>query len=244
MRVLIVEDNPIERLALEKLFRMSYPTEFSTVGLASDGHSAELQLEKSSWNLVMLDVNLPDVNGVDFIDRVNALRPDARIVMVTAYSDYEYLRQSIRKNVFDYILKPYSIGTFRECIGRFISQYWENSENYGSLSVAQRVYQYIEENYARQISLQEIADALDMDKSYIGRAFRKEFGCAIVEYLIRFRMDKAEGLILHGMNVSEAASAVGFSDPAYFGRCFKRIKGYPPKDARKQDDKSISSDFS
>ena len=51
----------------------------------------------------------------------------------------------------------------------------------------------------------------------------------------------AEGLILHGMNVSEAAEAVGFSDPAYFGRCFKRLKGYPPKDARKISDKSISS---
>ena len=65
MRVLIVEDNPIERLALEKLFRLSYPAEFSSIGLASDGRSAQLQLEKSLFDLVMLDVNLPDVNGVD-----------------------------------------------------------------------------------------------------------------------------------------------------------------------------------
>ena len=244
MKVLIIEDNPIEREALEKLFRMVYPSEFSSIGLASDGHSAEKQMEKSYWDLVTLDVNLPDVNGVDFIDRVNALRPEARIVMVTAYSDYEYLRQSIRKNVFDYILKPYSLSTFRECIDRFISQHWENGESYGSQGIAQKVYHYIEDNFDKQISLQEISQALGMDKSYIGRAFRKEFGCAVVEYLIRFRINKAESLIAHGMNVSEASSAVGFSDPAYFGRCFKRLKGYPPKDARKHADKSISSDFS
>ena len=84
-----------------------------------------------------------------------------------------------------------------------------------------------------QISLQSIADELGMDKSYIGRAFRKEFGSGVVEYLIRYRIDKAESLILHGMNVQEASEAVGFMDPSYFGRCFKRLKGYPPKNARK-----------
>ena len=241
MRVLIVEDNPIERIALEKLFRMLFPAEFTYVGLASDGRSAEIYLGRNHCDLVMLDVNLPDVNGVDFIDKVNMLRPEARIVMVTAYSDYEYLRQSIRKNVFDYILKPYSIGTFKECIGRFIGEYWKGRESYGSKNTAQKVYELIEGSYARQISLQEIADDLGMDKSYIGRAFRKEFGCGVVEYLIKYRIDKAEGLILNGMNVSEAAFAVGFQDPAYFGRCFKRIKGYPPKDAKKISDKSISS---
>ena len=241
MRVLIVEDNPIERLALEKLFRLSYPAEFSSIGLASDGRSAQLQLEKSLFDLVMLDVNLPDVNGVDFIDTVNELRPDARVVMVTAYSDYEYLRQSIRKNVFDYILKPYSMATFRECIDRFIAQARNDGESYGSQSLAQRIYRIIEERYKEPISLQEIADELGMDKSYIGRVFKKEAGSGVVEYLIKYRVDKAEGLMLRGMNVSEAAEAVGFSDPAYFGRCFKRLKGYPPKDARKVSDKSISS---
>ena len=233
MKVLIVEDRRIERLALEKLFRIAYPAEFQAVGTAPDGRSAELQLRRSHWDLVMLDVNLPDVNGVEFIDTVNSLRPEARIVMVTAYSDYEYLRQSIRKNVFDYILKPYSSGTFKECIDRFIGQYWDKEESYGAMTVAQKVYKLIQERYKEQISLQSIADELGMDKSYIGRAFRKEFGSGVVEYLIRYRIDKAESLILHGMNVQEASEAVGFMDPSYFGRCFKRLKGYPPKNARK-----------
>ena len=241
MRVLIVEDNNIERLALEKLFSMYYPAEFTSVGLAQDGKSAEIQLGKSYWDLVMLDVNLPDANGVEFIDTVNRIRPDARIIMVTAYSDYEYLRESMRKNAFDYMLKPYSIGTFRECIDRFIAQYWSAGRSYGSQGVAQRVYKCIEENYSRRISLQQIADMLGFDKSYLGRAFHKEFGCGVVEYLIRYRIDKAEGLLAHGMNVSEASSECGFSDPAYFGRCFKKLKGYPPKDAKKIHEKSISS---
>ena len=84
-----------------------------------------------------------------------------------------------------------------------------------------------------QITLQDIADSLGMDKSYIGRVFRKEFGYSIIDYLLRIRIDKAEALIIHGMNVSEASEKVGFSDPSYFGRCFKKLKGYPPKDARK-----------
>ncbi len=233
MRVLIIEDNAIERQAMEKLFAMLYPSVFQSVGLASDGRSAVLQLQKNYCDLVMLDVNLPDVNGVDFIDKVNQLRPESKIIMVTAYSDYEYLRQSIRKNVFDYILKPYSMDTFKECIDRFVDQYWRDGEHYGNGGVAQKVYAFLQENYSMQITLQDIADSLGMDKSYIGRVFRKEFGYSIIDYLLRIRIDKAEALIIHGMNVSEASEKVGFSDPSYFGRCFKKLKGYPPKDARK-----------
>ena len=226
MRCLIIEDELLERRALEKLFKMCFPSKFEYVASAMNGNTGLKMLENSDFDLVILDINLPDLEGTEILSLINKNYPETKVIMATAYSDYEHIRKSMRNNAFDYLLKPYSIDTFKEAINVFISSVEE--ESFGTANTIGKIKKYIEENYMKDIGLEDIASAVGFDKSYIGRVFKKNEGKTIMNYVLEYRIEKANSLIKKGMSVSEVSYAVGFNDPAYFSKCFKKVTGTSP----------------
>ena len=226
MRCLIIEDELLERRALEKLFKMCFPSKFEYVASAMNGNTGLKMLENSDFDLVILDINLPDLEGTEILSLINKNYPETKVIMATAYSDYEHKKKSMRNNAFDYLLKPYSIDTFKEAINVFISSVEE--ESFGTANTIGKIKKYIEENYMKDIGLEDIASAVGFDKSYIGRVFKKSEGKTIMNYVLEYRIEKANSLIKKGMSVSEVSYAVGFNDPAYFSKCFKKVTGTSP----------------
>ena len=106
MRCLIIEDELLERRALEKLFKMCFPSKFEYVASAMNGNTGLKMLENSDFDLVILDINLPDLEGTEILSLINKNYPETKVIMATAYSDYEHIRKSMRNNAFDYLLKP------------------------------------------------------------------------------------------------------------------------------------------
>jgi YesN/AraC family two-component response regulator len=149
--------------------------------------------------------------------------------MVTACSDYQHLRQSMRCHAIDYIVKPYSIETFKDAIDGFLKQQEKKEEVYGNQKVVQTIKQYIDKNYAEKIKLDDLASLVARDKSYIERLFKKSCNRNIFSYLLQVRIVKAKQFLSKGMCVSETAERVGFDDPAYFGKCFKNFVGCSPQ---------------
>jgi two-component system response regulator YesN len=229
MKVLIVEDDSLERKALGKLFSLCFDNLFE-VFTASDGETALERLEHFPFDLVILDINLPGKSGLEVLHTITENYPSIKVIMATAYADYSYWRESLREKAFDYLVKPYSMETFKEAIGRFLDERTpEETELFGNKKTAQIIKQYLDEHYQENITLQQLADLTHHDKSYIGRLFRSEYGLSIFSCLSQIRMKLARQLLSQGMNVSETARAVGFEDPAYFGRCFKQIVGVSPQ---------------
>ncbi len=231
MKVLIIEDDRFERQAMEKLFRVFYADRFEVVSVAPDGKSGLNLLEKDEFDLLMLDINLPDLTGIEILKNLYEKESKTTVIMVTAYSDYEHLRSSMRYNSFDYLLKPYSMDSFKEAIDRYLKSI-SAEEQFGHKGIVQKVKRYIEENYMNSIGLEDIAASVNLDKSYIGRVFKKEEGSSIMMYLLTVRMDNAKELLKRGMSVAEVSERVGFSDTAYFGKCFKKYTGTSPSEAR------------
>lgn len=100
--------------------------------------------------------------------------------------------------------------------------------------------EYIAVNYASDITRWKMAESLNISEDYLERLFRKETGLTLWEYLLRFRIGVAENLIseIH-LPVAAAAERTGFSNRSYFCRVFRRLRGYPPKDAKRR---SVSKD--
>lgn len=106
IRCIIVDDEP---LALNKLKRNIL--KFPYLELVASCHSAEAAkkaLETNDIDLVYIDINMPDVNGMDFI---RSLKNPPMVIFVTAYS--EYAVESYKVNAVDYLLKPYSSEDFK-----------------------------------------------------------------------------------------------------------------------------------
>jgi len=232
MNVLVVEDDLMERQALQKLFQLCYHDEFSVL-TAFDGASALDRVRRYRFDLVILDIVLPDMSGIDVLEEIQKMAEVPKVIMATACSDYDHLREAMRGHAIDYIIKPYSIKTFQDAIDGFLQQRDKNVEMFGSQKAMQTIRQYIEENYQINVKLDDLATMVSLDKSYIERLFKKQYGISIFSFLMQTRISKAKYYLSQGMNVSETARKVGFEDPAYFGKCFKAIVGKSPGQYKK-----------
>lgn len=94
---------------------------------------------------------------------------------------------------------------------------------------------YIEKNYNRKITIEEIATICGIDRSYFGKIFHDVVGSSPQEFLMQYRMVKASELLKHtDMSITDIASSVSYENPLHFSRAFKKIKGVSPRNWRNQ----------
>lgn len=104
---------------------------------------------------------------------------------------------------------------------------------------AEFVKKYIEENYAKDIKLSELALVAHVTPSYLSTRFKKETGIAFTDYLISFRISKAKQLLEStGNTCKEIAHSVGYSDYVQFNKMFKKLIGMAPVAYRKSFENS------
>ncbi len=103
-KVLLVEDEPVVRNLQTEIFtRRGF-----TVTVAESLAQAEAAIVRESFDLVMLDIRLPDGDGQQFLERLAALPERPLVVMVTGYGSIESAVSCMRAGAFDYLLKPFS----------------------------------------------------------------------------------------------------------------------------------------
>jgi DNA-binding NtrC family response regulator len=103
-KILIVEDEPIVRSLLQSIFaRHKY-----TVSCATNLEEAKAFIEKEAFDVMMLDLRLPDGDGQKFLEHVMVLPERPLVVMVTGYGTIESAVACMRAGAFDYVLKPFS----------------------------------------------------------------------------------------------------------------------------------------
>lgn len=108
-------------------------------------------------------------------------------------------------------------------------------EGYMSLTI-KKALDYINDNYCRDISLNEVAQYTNVTSYYLSRLFAKETGKNFVDYLIEIRIQKAKKLIKEdNYKTYEIAEMVGIKDPHYFSKLFKRYTGVTPTEYRDKD---------
>lgn len=101
--------------------------------------------------------------------------------------------------------------------------------------VIKRALEYIEANFQKDISLDEISQELNLSSYYFSKLFKEEKGEGFVEYLTTRRVEEAKELLKDPeKSIKELASACGYSDPNYFSRIFKKVSGMTPTEYREK----------
>lgn len=96
------------------------------------------------------------------------------------------------------------------------------------------VKNYLEKNYYQEISLNDLADLVDLNASYLSALFKKETGMTYTEYVMFCRLEKAKELLADtGKSIAEIADAVGYRDTRHFSKLFTRNIGIKPSEYRK-----------
>jgi len=94
-----------------------------------------------------------------------------------------------------------------------------------------RVIAIIEERYGQRLLVSDIAEELNINRKYLSKTFKEEIGVSIKHFILQYRMDVAAARIRRSdMNIKEIANEVGFDDPLYFSKFFKKWFGVTPSE--------------
>jgi two-component system, LytTR family, response regulator len=105
MRVLIVDDEPLARTALAQI--LAARSDVDHFDSANDAIEAQERLSKNSYDVMLLDISMPELTGLELLDRLQQHdRPVPSVVLVTAYAQHAVT--AFEKHAVDYVLKPFS----------------------------------------------------------------------------------------------------------------------------------------
>jgi len=114
INVMIVDDQPLVREGLGSLLALR--PEIEVVGTAEDGEQALEQALRLHPDLVLMDIRMPGVNGVEGTKRLRARLPDVKVLMLTTFSDSEYIFEALEEGASGYLLKDMPTDTIVQAI--------------------------------------------------------------------------------------------------------------------------------
>ncbi|MUT67218.1 helix-turn-helix domain-containing protein [Paenibacillus sp. NEAU-GSW1] len=103
-----------------------------------------------------------------------------------------------------------------------------------TLSVMDKAKRFIEERFTEELSLEDAADYVHLNAHYFSKVFKQQTGATFIDYVTSLRIDKAKQLIASAdeLALKEVCFEVGYKDPNYFSRVFKRVTGVTPTEFR------------
>lgn len=250
IKILIADDESYEREVLAEIVGERFSPEVQT-RMAHNGRQAVDIATLWGADIILMDIEMPVVNGIEAARRILANRPDSKLVFVTAYSLFSYAQEAVKLGVCDYILKPVQADDVERAIRRAMNQ----AESQRQLKVMApevealketqsidkatalmgTVTKYLQHNYMLcDISLDSVSAILNMNSSYLSVIFKRSVGVNFVDYLTNLRINAAKDLLADPLrSTAEIASMVGYEYANYFARAFKKKTGMTPTEYRR-----------
>lgn len=238
LKVLVAEDEAPGRDALVSKVRHILQDEGMTEAAVDGSAAIRLALEMKP-DLVLMDIVMPVMNGLDAAEVIHEHLPQTAIVFLTAYDSFDYAVRALRAGSRDYLLKPVSERDLRQLLERLF-QIGGGKEARGAKSpFVSAVDTWMLTHYPENVSLEDAAHCMGMSAPYFSRKLKAETGKTFLERLTALRVENAmQRLCATSMSVNEIGRSVGYPDPNYFVKVFKRSTGMTPSEyraARKED---------
>lgn len=244
--VLLVDDERWVRTSLKKVIeRTELP--FTVVQEATDGLAALDWLKEHSVDLVVTDVCMPVMDGLQLARSLYEQAAPPEIVIVSGHNEFGYAQQALRSGVVDYLLKPVMVEDMAACLKQVEHQIGRNKQERGDvekpqdeleLSTVELVMEYIKGKLPGEVTLQEAAAYVHLNPSYLSHLFKQQTKVNFMDFVLKQRMEEAKRLLsTTSLRISEMALRLGYTDISYFSNTFKRIIGQTPSDFRKDKKK-------
>ena len=251
---LIVEDEPLMRDYLMQRLTSIHRL-WRTAGCARDGLEALALLRENRYDLVITDIKMPGMDGLELANYVHANQPDTDIIILTGYGEFDYARVAVRVHAADYLLKPLQDVELHNALNRLAVKRMDHGDivmdavldEQGAQQspddsgiLVQRARAYVHAHYSEPLSLNEVADVLGVNPAYLSSIFKSERGESYSKFVLRLRMEKAALLLrtYAAGKIGDIALEVGYSSTKHFYSVFKDYFGMTPNEyrGRKKDE--------
>ena len=252
IRLLIADDEALERETLADIVARRFEHEV-TIETAENGRKAADTAVLWGADLILMDIEMPGMNGLDAARAVLEQRPECKVIFVTAYSLFQYAHEAMHLGACDYLLKPVNPDEVEASIRKAIRQIEagrrlaelapvepepeadpesdaaEAGENDRNALVMAHVRKYMEDNYMFDLSLDSVSEILHISPAYLSAQFKKYQKMNFLDCLTELRINAAKELLTDPFrSAAEVASMVGYEDSSYFARTFKKTHRHDP----------------
>lgn len=243
--IVIVEDEELIARGLQFAFDWS-KHDCIVAGTARNGVEGMELIAKSSPQIVLADISMPVMNGLEMIDKAKAAGLVFAALIITGHDEFGLAKKAIGLGVVDYLLKPVDHRALAIAIEKCKMQLeqirlYEHARRRPSIEssmvpkiatnsrIVQEIISFVEDQYSGHVGIQEIADQLGVSYSTITKHFKEELGITLNEYINRVRITKAIDLMRSGRDtIYMIADQVGFTDYKYFIKVFGKYTGVSP----------------
>ncbi len=251
-RLLIVEDNDDLRSFLHDILSADYEV------LQAENGKVGLDIaQKEMPDFIITDVMMPEMDGLTMVRHIkrNAEICHIPIVVLSAKASLDDRVQGLSEGVDDYITKPFSALYLKSRVRNIITQRRMLQQTYveqihtddittyqlSSPQVAdadnemmKTLLSFLDENLGdSDLKIDDLADKVNMSRSLFNAKLKSIVGMTPVDFLRHMRIQRAEDLIVRSdYTFSQISYMVGFSDPKYFSKCFKKETGMTPSECR------------
>lgn len=231
IQLLIIEDEAIVRNSIKNMIEKNRAA--ITVHTAADVSEATNTLTTTVIHLVLLDIQLPEVDGLTFLARLRKNKPSLPVIIISAHADFAYAQKAIELQVTKYLVKPVSKQNLLETIDECVALIDPTPE--AAHESIQKALDYIHANYHNPLTLQELSDIVHLNTSYFSALFKQSVGVNFLQYLTDYRIKEAKKLLAtHHHSIEEISIRVGYNTSKYFIQIFKEYEKITPNQYRKK----------
>lgn len=243
MNIIIVDDEELIRRGLEKILKqMNLGVEIvGSYGNGMDAWAHIAKLGDGELDAVITDIKMPVMDGLRLVEHLRGR--SIPTVVLSGFGEFEYARSALRSGVvLDYLLKPVDKSALQEVLHKLkLSRGGAEGEDGGpglaeesGHPVVEQIKAMLEREYDKPFDMERISESAGMSANYLSRLFKQETGETMTDYLIGIRLNKARQFMSDHPSLKnyEIAQLVGYSDPVYFNKLFKKEVGVTPKEYR------------
>ncbi|MBB5325436.1 YesN/AraC family two-component response regulator [Anoxybacillus tepidamans] len=253
--ILVVDDEPKTRTGLKKTLDTWALGKYEILCAAS-GDEAITILDERQIHVLLTDIRMPQITGLKLIRSLKEKKQKPVVIIISAYSEFEYAQEAIALGVVNYLVKPVDKQKLIEAVEQamkvlkdrekaemlaemFDMQIVAMKDNVRSTPIKEAL-KFIHENLHEPFSLRDVSKRVHLNASYFSVLFKEETNMTFSEYVTRCRLQKAKSLLVTtDLSIEEIAEAVGYQTAKYFIKLFKEFAGVTPHRFRKHHLKKV-----
>lgn len=225
--------------------------EIKLVGSAESSHADDGFVPE----VLCMDFDYPDLPGLRLLQETKQARPSLPLIMITEQHSEALAVWAFRNRVWDYLVSPVSANESQRVVSDLVTVLVAGGERRARLhnpappipnearfrgaeptfDNIERAKTFIQKHLATKIQEPVVAAHCEMSPYRFSRVFKKVTGITFQEYVIQQRVKEACRLMQNpNASITDISFTVGFNDPSYFSRVFKRYMGQTPSQYREQ----------
>jgi YesN/AraC family two-component response regulator len=244
--VYLVDDEPFMIDALIKIIE-KLPDVYRVSGYSFTPAAALEQILANAPDVLITDIKMPGINGLDLISKFCSTSPDTAVIVVSGFDDFAYVREAFILGVEDYILKPVVPQKFISLLENLAVKLGNRhvpDKNETAPIAAQgqgrddrligQLQAYLASHLNEDNSIQDVCRVLAISQPVLSKLCKKHLNCTYNEYLTQVKIDRAKQLLsgTEDLLIGTIAERTGYANQFYFSHVFKLATGMTPSEFR------------